>query len=71
MARLQHLYTCLAESRETCGRTPAVAHFLYQMVAHKTTCLTAHGSVARQSKTAHHVLAGEGLWQSSKGLIGF
>ena len=43
MARLQHLDASLAEGRKTCGRTPAITHFLYQMVAQQTTRLTAHG----------------------------
>ena len=70
LARLQHLYASLAEGRKTCGRTPAITHFLYQMVAQQTARLTAHGSIACQSKAAHHVLAGEGLRQSGKGLVG-
>ena len=70
MARLKHLDASLAEGRKTCGRTPAITHFLYQMVAQQTTRLTAHGAIARQSKASHHVLAGESLRQSRKILAG-
>ena len=66
MARLQHLHTRLAEGRKPRGRTPAVAHFLNQMVAYQAARLTSHGSVARQSKASHHVLTGKLLWQSGE-----
>ena len=70
MARLQHLDASLAEGRKTCGRTSAITHFLYQMVTQQAARLTAHGTVARQSKAAHHILAGEFFGQSVEGKEG-